>query len=338
VHFTVMRLAQQITGKRVLFPRASEVDIEDFKISGLQPRQVLVETVNSLISPGTETAWLNALPNTPMTFPQYPGYSNAGIISALGEEVISVQAGDNVFSSQPHATHVVCAESAVSKIPSNISFEEATFTYLVEIALQGVRKARIELGEAVVVIGLGLIGQLALQLARLCGALPAIGIDLLGNRVALAKELGADYAINSKDADVKESVRAITDGKGANVVIDATGSPLTPPTAVSLARKYGRIILLGSTRGETKFNFYSAHLEGISIIGAHVATRPNTDSSPGLWALADERALALKLLSQDKLNVKDLVTTRMPFTEARKAYKMLADSKDSVTGILLIWK
>lgn len=334
----MMRLAHPITGKRIVFPRASEVDIEDFRMPGPQSRQVLVETVNSLISPGTETAWLNALPNTPMTFPQYPGYSNAGMISAVGEGVIGIHVGDKVFSAQPHATHVVCAESAVSKIPDGISFEEATFTYLVEIALQGIRKARIELGEAVVVIGLGLIGQLALQLARMCGALPAIGIDLLGNRVALAKELGADYVINSKDADVKENVRAITDGKGASVIIDATGSPLTPPTAISLARKFGRIILLGSTRGETKFNFYSAHLEGISIIGAHIVTRPNTDSSPGLWAPADERALALKLLSQGKVNVRDLVTTRMPFTEARKAYKMLADQKDSVTGILLIWE
>jgi len=250
-------------GRRILFPRASEVDIEDFKIPRLESRQVLVETVNSLISPGTETAWLNALPNTPMTFPQYPGYSNAGVISAVGEEVIGIQAGDRVFSTQPHATHVLCAGSAVSMIPSNLSFEEATFTYLVEIALQGVRKARVELGEAVVVIGLGLIGQLALQLAKLCGALPTIGIDLLGNRVALAKELGTDFAINAQNVDVMEGVRAITDGKGANVVIDATGSPQTPPMAVRLARKYGRIILLGSTRGETKFNFYSAHLEGI---------------------------------------------------------------------------
>jgi 2-desacetyl-2-hydroxyethyl bacteriochlorophyllide A dehydrogenase len=325
-------------GKRILFPRASEVEIEEFVISQPKRRQVLVETVSSLISPGTETAWLNALPNTPAKFPQYPGYSNAGVITAIGSEVTKVRVGDKVFSSLPHATHVLGEEGAVSKFPAELSFDEATFTYLIEIALQGVRKARIELGEPTVVMGLGLIGQLALQLARLNGAFPAIGVDYLENRVALAKKLGADYAINAKGVDIGKRVEEITDGKGAAVVIDATGSPLAPPTAVQLARRFGRIVLLGSTRGETTFNFYSAHLEGITIIGAHTSRRPNSDSSPGLWTPAEERALALKLLSQRKIEVKDLITAKMPYTESRAAYKMLMDSKDKVAGIILNWK
>jgi threonine dehydrogenase-like Zn-dependent dehydrogenase len=298
----------------------------------------MVETVSSLISPGTETAWLNALPNTPAEFPQYPGYLNAGVITAVGEGVTKVKVGDNVVSALSHATHVLGEENSVSQFPDNLTFDEAAFTYLVEIALQGVRKARIELGEATVVMGLGLVGQLALQLARLNGAFPAIGVDYLENRVALAKKLGADYAINAKGIDIGKRVEEITDGKGAAVVIDATGSPLAPPTAVQLARKFGRIVLLGSTRGETTFNFYSAHSEGITIIGAHINTRPHHDSSPGLWAPEVERALAFKLLSEGKLVVNDLITAKMPFTEARKAYKMLMEAKDTVEGILLSWK
>jgi len=325
-------------GKRIVFPRASEVEIEEFEVQKPNDRQVLVETVNSLISPGTETAWLNALPNTPMTFPQHPGYSNTGVISAIGKEVTKVQVGDKVFSAQPHATHILCDESVVSKFPSSLSFENATFTYLVEIALQGVRKARIELGEATVVIGLGLVGQLALQLVKLCGALPSIGADFLENRVSLAKKLGADYVINAQKVDLAEEVKALTDGRGASVVIDATGSPQAPSMAVKLARRFGRIVLLGSTRGETNFNFYSVHTEGITVIGAHTSTRPYTDSSPGLWPPVEERALAFKLLSQGKLVVEDLVTMRMPYTEAKRAYKMLAESKNTVTGILLNWK
>jgi L-iditol 2-dehydrogenase len=333
-----MHLTQPKMGKRIVFPRASEVEIEDFEIPKPQDHQVLVETINSLISPGTETAWLNAFPNTPMKFPQHPGYSNVGTISAIGKEVTKVLVGEKVFSSQPHATHVLCHESAVSKIPGALSLEDATFTYLVEIALQGVRKARIELGEATVVMGLGLIGQLALQLARLCGAFPAIGVDFLENRVSLAQRLGADRVIDAKDVDPVREVKALTEGRGASVVIDATGSPSAPPMAVKLTRRFGRIVLLGSTRGETNFNFYSVHLEGISIIGAHTSTRPTADSSPGLWPPDEERALALKLLSQGKLDVADLITTKMPYTRAREAYKMLAESKSTVTGILLNWK
>jgi L-iditol 2-dehydrogenase len=314
------------------------VEIEDFEIPQPRQKQVMVETVSSLISPGTETAWLNALPNTPAEFPQYPGYLNAGVIAAVGEGVTKVKVGDNVVSSLSHATHVLGEENSVSQFPDNLTFDEAAFTYLVEIALQGVRKARIELGEATVVMGLGLVGQLALQLARLNGAFPAIGVDYLENRVALAKKLGADYAINAKGIDIGKRVKEITDGRGAAVVIDATGSPLAPPTAVQLARKFGRIVLLGSTRGETTFNFYSAHSEGITIIGAHTSRRPNSDSSPGLWTPAEERALALKLLSQRKIEVRDLITAKMPYTESRAAYKMLMDSKDKVAGIILNWK
>jgi 2-desacetyl-2-hydroxyethyl bacteriochlorophyllide A dehydrogenase len=328
----------KIAGKRVVFPRASEVDIEEFEVPQPQSHQVLIETVSSLISPGTETAWLNALPNTPMTFPQYPGYSNAGKILAIGKDVTKVRAGDRVFSTLPHATHVLGEEGEVCKFPENLSFDEASFTYLVEIALQGVRKARIELGEAVVVMGLGLVGQLALQIAKISGAMPVMGVDFFENRVALAKKLGADHAFNAKKVDTVKMVKEVTDGKGANVVIDATGSPLAPQTAVQLTRRFGRIILLGSTRGETNFNFYSVHLEGISMIGAHIRTRPHSDSSPGLWAPAEERALAFRLLSQGKLDIKDLITVKMPFEEARKAYNMLMESKDSVLAILLDWK
>ncbi|NIT59040.1 MAG: zinc-binding dehydrogenase, partial [Aliifodinibius sp.] len=102
-----------------------------------------------------------------------------------------------------------------------------------------------------------MIGLLALQLARLSGAFPVIAMDIIENRLNLAMECGADYIINPKDAEWENSLSKITQGKGPSVVIEATGNPEPVKTALKLAGWHGRVILLASTRGETKsVNFY----------------------------------------------------------------------------------
>jgi NADPH:quinone reductase-like Zn-dependent oxidoreductase len=142
-----------LRGKRVVFRDRGLVEIEDFNVAEPGPKQLLIESVCTLISPGTETAFLMALPNTPGRFPTYPGYSNAGVVYAKGDEVSAFNVGDRVVSRKPHASHVIAEEREAEKMPENISFEEASFSTLATIAMQGVRKAGIELGESVLVLG-----------------------------------------------------------------------------------------------------------------------------------------------------------------------------------------
>src|SRR5439155_9348595 len=115
--------------------------------------------------PGTERAFFLGLPNTRRQFPSYPGYSNIGRVVAAGEAVQGLTPGDRVASAGNHASHVVARAVQCYGVPEGLASEEAVYFNLGSIALQGVRKARIELGEAVAVVGLGLIGNLALQLA-----------------------------------------------------------------------------------------------------------------------------------------------------------------------------
>jgi len=326
-------------GKRVVFVRQNQVAVEDFELRQPASGEVLIESVSSLISPGTETAFLMALPNTPGVFPQYPGYSNAGIVAAVGDAVSQVGVGDRVVSWTPHASHVLAQEDGVLlTIPDGLSFDEAAFFALASVALQGVRKAGVELGESVVVLGQGLVGQLGLQLAKLSGGMPTIGVDLYDSRLEVSLRHGADYVFNPGKVHLEEEVGKVMEGRGVNVIIEATGSPEAVPTALKLAGKYGRVILLGSTRGESTVNFYrDVHRKGVTMIGAHDSMIPKYESRHGWWTGRDDGTLVLKLMNKGLLQVKDLISLKMSYKEAPGAYKKIIESKETALGVILDW-
>ena len=264
-------------GRRVVFRDKGTVDIEEFEVPKPRSGQILIKTICSLISPGTETAFLMALPNTPQKFPQYPGYSNVGVIEEIGEDVEGFRRGDLVVSPTPHSSHVLARGNQVIRVPKGLSAEEAAFFNLASISLQGVRKGFIELGSSVVVIGQGLIGQLALQLARLSGGFPVIAVDLIDWRLKVSVKHGADYVINPSKVNAIEEVKRLTNGRGADVVIEATGNPNAIPMALEMARRLGRVVILGSPRGVSTVNFYTlVHRKGLIIIGAHTIIGRNT--------------------------------------------------------------
>lgn len=322
-------------GKRVAFVEKGLVKVEEFQVNEPGAKEVLIKSTSTLICSGTEGAFLMAMPNTSNSFPQYPGYSNAGIIEAVGSDVVDRSCGEKVVSWTNHASHVLEDAANILPFPDNLSFDDATFFALASIALNGVRKATIELGESVAVMGQGLVGQLALQLARLSGAVPLIAIDLLNARLGASMKSGADLTINPGEKDLNGEIKRLTGGKGVNVVIEATGNPDAIPVACKLVRPYGRVILLGSPRGETKINFYSeVHAKSVTMIGSYM--RPSYESYHSSWTDKDDAKLILKLLDQGRLKVRHLVTRKMPYYEATEAYLQVINK--STLGIILDWQ
>ena len=128
---------------------------------------------------------------------------------ACGAGVDALQVGDRVVCPAAHASHAVVDAAVCLPAPADLPDEEAAFFNLLAIAMQGVRKARIELGESVAVLGAGVIGILAMRLAQLSGGLPVIGIDLDEKRLALAKRIGVDEVILSSD-NIVDNLREIT--------------------------------------------------------------------------------------------------------------------------------
>ena len=328
-----------VRGYRVVFKAPGVVKVESFDVIPPSRHQVLIRNILTLISPGTEIAFLMALPNTPRKFPMYPGYSSVGIIEEIGEDVKEFKRGDLVVATAPHASHVVVHADNVYKVPEGVDVKDAVFFTLSCIALQGVRKARIELGESVAVIGEGIVGQLATQLARLSGAIPVIGLDLYNTRLKIAQRLGADVVLNPSRSDFMREFLRVTDGEGAKVVIEATGNPQAINLALKLTSHRGRVILLGSTRGKSTVNFYSdVHKKGLIIIGAHNSIRPKYESYEAYWTFKDDLKVVFRLLKSKRLKVRELLSDIIPFTETPEAYRRLREEKERYITIALDWR
>ena len=327
-------------GHRVVFLEPERVEIEPFDVEDPGSDEILIETDISLISPGTEGAFLRALPNTRQEFPMFPGYSNIGTVLEFGSNVTGVSRGNRVVSMGGHASHAKVTKDALCEpLPPDLSMEAAAFFALASFAIQAVRKARIELGESVLVIGQGIVGSLALQFARLQGGYPVIAADLDTGRLETALGVGADHTIHAGETDLVAAVRKVTDSDGARVVIEATGHPEVIITALHAAGWCGRVILLGSTRGETRsVNFYrDVHRRGIVIVGAHGPVRPVQDASPGFWPLDADVRLCLDLLAAGRVQVEPLISKRVSFRNAEDAYNLILEQRREVLGIVLDW-
>lgn len=328
-------------GQRVVWPSRATVEIEEFEFPSLGDKEILVATECTLISPGTERAFLLGLPNAQGHYPSYPGYSNIGVVIDSGRNVDGFKIGDRVVSSKGHTSHFVATPDSLVKVTeTTLSSEEAVFFNLCTIAMQGVRKAKIELGEPVLVLGGGLIGLFAMQLAKLSGGLPVVTADLSDNRLQLAKQVGADYTSNPEAEDLNDQLDRITGGKGLAVVIEATGHPSVVNTAFQLADWHGRVVLLASTRGETeRVNFYrDIHGKGLTVLGAHNSVRPRHESSPHFWTLRDDWELSLQLIAHGRVVVAPLITHRMPGIQAAEAYQLLMEWDENLLGVVLNWE
>ena len=174
------------------------------------------------------------------------GYCNVGKVMAVGRGVTEFVVGDRVASNGNHAEYVCIPKNLVAKIPENVTDEEATFTVIGSIGLQGIRLLNPQLGECVVVVGLGLIGLVAAELLKANGC-KVIGVDFDQQKVDIAKNKGI-YAINPKNGiDPVKYVEEVTGGVGADGVLitaSAKGDEVIHQACL-MSRKRGRVVLVG---------------------------------------------------------------------------------------------
>ncbi|HZO32548.1 MAG TPA: zinc-binding alcohol dehydrogenase [Chloroflexota bacterium] len=310
------------------------------------PGTLLVEARTSAISAGTEIANFRGI--TPYHSaeqpdwrdrPYYPGYSLAGVVKAVGDGVSGFAPGDRVCGWGPHGSAAVVDAARFAQIPDGVSFDHAAMTTLTVIVMNAVRLARIELGERVGVVGAGLIGQLALQLSRLCGAHPTVSIDPIAARRELARQCGAMFGLDPSADDADEQLTRMTGGAELDVVFEATGSPAAFNPALRRIAFGGRLILLGSTRGVVEgFDPYSdVHRKGITVIGAHVSSHPGQATHLNRWTTANNQRLALDLMADGSLQLEPLISHRVAGDEGAAMFERLAESRESFFGVLLQW-
>ena len=325
-------------------PNTRKIEVEDFDLPDVPDDGILIQNDCTLVSVGTELYnWTHgAEPGRPRKFPHGTGYCSAGTVLEVGSSVEGIKAGDRVAGQGNHASHGILrgGGSTYQKIPEGLSTRSGVFLVMGAIAMHGVRVARIELGEVVAVLGLGVVGQIAATLADVSGGMPIVGIDLDPFRLARARDRGVDVLLDPNDTDdVPEALREHAIEDGANVVLESTGKPAVYPMAVKLACTAGRVVALGSPRGTVEMDFLAdVHLREVSILGAIQPKTPDQDHIYYRWTKDRERTLVLRLMANGKLPVEDLITHEPKPEDCQEIYMMLADNPTEALGVVFDWK
>lgn len=272
------------------------------------------------------------------------GYCNVGRVIAVGEGVREFKVGDRVASNGAHAEIVSVPQNLVAAIPANVSDEEAAFTVIGSIGLQGIRLCNPTLGETIVVTGLGLIGMITAELL-LANGCRVIGIDLDPEKIALARQKGVIGINPAEGADVVKSVLDETNGIGADGVI-ITASAKTDDIishAARMSRKRGRIILVGVIGlNISRAEFYEKELSFQVSCSYGPGRYDEAYEQRGVdyplpfvrWTEKRNFEAILQAISSRKLDVASLITERVPLEEYERVYGNIGKSR-SIASILV---
>jgi threonine dehydrogenase-like Zn-dependent dehydrogenase len=330
--------------RSIVFNGANKIEIVDEPMPAPRAGELLVETSRTMISTGTELICLtrNFAAGTHwdgwVKYPFHVGYLNCGRVIGIGEGVSGWKIGERIASRAGHSSHAIAHVSQSAHVPENVSDDEACWMGLGKITQIGVRAARQKLGDDVAIIGMGLIGQLVCQYARLNGAGRIIAIDTAPLRLDLAANHGATHTLNMSAAEALSHVQEITGSRRADVVYEVTGHAPVLASALPLARTSGTVLLLGDTGhpGQQMIT-NDVVFRGVKIVGAHDTHAPTdaTDHEP--WSVSRINELFLECLSRGSIRVKDLMTHRFFPEAARDAYALLQRDRLSTMGVMFEW-
>lgn len=358
--------------------KSGEVRTEEVAAPPVQPGHVVIQTSCSLISAGTErmllefgrAGWIEKARQQPEKVKQVldkirtdglgptiesvrakldqpipMGYSNVGRVIEVGPDVEGFRVGDRVVSNGPHAEIVLVPKHLAARIPDEVEDDEAVFTVLSAIGLQGIRLLRPTLGETIAVFGLGLIGLLSVQILKAHGA-RVLGFDFDAARVELARSFGAVAEDLSQGTDPIRAALAVTREIGVDgvLVTAATKSDELMHQAAQMCRKRGRIVLTGVTGlNLQRSDFYEKELT-FQVSCSYGPGRydpryeeQGQDYPIGFVRWTEQRNFeaVLELMRQKRLITKPLISERVPLEQVERAYDAVAAK--SVIGVVLTY-
>lgn len=327
---------------------------------------LLIQSVCSLVSAGTERMlvdfgranWLNKVRQQPErvktvlekiktdglgpTFdaikskinkPIPLGYCNSGIVIGVGAGVSGFRVGDRVASNGAHAEVVQVPQNLAAKIPDSVSNESAAFTVIGAIALQGIRLIQPTFGETVVVIGLGLIGQIAVQLLKANGC-RVIGIDTDKQKCSLAESYGITAICSANNADISGTILSLTRQIGADAVLitAAAKDDSIVSDAAKMSRKRGRIVLVGVVNlNLQRSDFYEKELS-FQVSCSYGPGRYDYDFEKNgndypigfiRWTAKRNFEAVLQAMASGQLEVASLISNKLPIEDYTKVYNAL---------------
>jgi 2-desacetyl-2-hydroxyethyl bacteriochlorophyllide A dehydrogenase len=335
-------------------PRAVEIRSEPLAAPGMG--QVLLDLEVSGISAGTELnvfrglapQWRQSMdPKTRLfsdahgsdwSWPARYGYAAVGRVAELGKDVRSLQKGDLVFAYVPHGQHAVVDANGVVPLGDLDDAEIGVFFANLNTAYNGVLDANIPLGADVVVSGLGVIGQLVTRLLARNGARQIIAVDTIEQRRRLALDGGANSVLDPREGPVAERVRELTEGRGADTVIEVSGAAPALNEAIRTAGFNGTVVAM---------SWYGGTFESLSLSGEFHHNRPRIISSQvgtvnpflgPLWSVDRRGRIARQYLSSLATDLKGFITHRVPLAEAGRGYNLLDQGSPDVMQVLIDYR
>lgn len=278
------------------------------------------------------------------------GYSCAGEVIAVGSGISDLKPGDRVAcggAGSVHAEIVSVPRNLCVKVPEGVSLNHAAYTTVATIALQGIRQADLQTGANCVVIGLGLLGQLTVQMLK-ASNIKVIGVDVSASAVELAKKSGADFACERGFTGLEEAALQLSDGCGVDaVIITAATSSLDPVNlAGTLCRKKGKVVVVGAvpTGFDRMPNYYPKELD-LRMSCSYGPGRYDTNYEdkgmdyPVNWCRwTENRNMQAFLEMSPKLNLDLLTTHTFDLNDALKAFDMIVEKSEPYVGILIRYK
>lgn len=319
---------------------------------------VLVQVHASLISPGTELGGAKKARESGATDAGTPrpfGYQNAGEVLEVHPSVSDLSPGDRVACMgggyAMHTNYAVVPKNLCAKLPDNVSYEEGAFGHLAITSMQAVRRAEPELGEYCLIVGLGLVGQMAGRLAQLAGAY-VMGWDMYGFRCDMAQKWGIDGTTVIGQDDAKAKASAFTRGSGFDFAVMAFGGDGTEAlNAVKGVMKVspdthamGRVSLVGGLKTMCSWGAGLGNMD----LRCSARTGPGYHDDPWergdyeyppvfmRWTTRTNMDLALRLISEGKLDVKSLITHRVALSKIDEAVSAHVENPDATLGTVLL--
>lgn len=309
------------------------------------PTDVLIQSQVSLVSAGTEIACLSGrepwfpLPNT-------PGYGAVGEVLEVGEQVSKVRPGDFVFTHGPHAERFTINTTdrytgTCVPIPPGLRADQAVFARMITISLAAIRVSHIELGDRVLVTGLGQIGNFAAQLAQLQGA-EVIAAEISASRRRLAAACKISNTLDSGEDAWIQKVRTFGASRGISTAIEATGQSAVAASVVPLIAHQGEIILLGTPRTPFEANLTDlvrpVHLPPyVEFRGALEWRFPTFREEYVKHSIERNSEIALDLIRGGRIVVSPLLTTRARPEQAAEVYEAIRTNKEGQVGVVFDW-
>ncbi|MDQ4128361.1 MAG: zinc-binding dehydrogenase [Actinomycetota bacterium] len=329
-------------GRVVTFEGPREVGIREYEDPALEPREVRLRTLYSGISAGTElTAYRGSNPYLAKRWEperrlflrdevsiEYPvegwGYEEVGEVAEVGPDVTKVEPGEVVYGTWGHrSTKVVDEDWAAARVlPSGVDPMVGVFSRIGAISLNAVLDADVHVGEFVAVFGQGVPGLIAAQLARLNGG-TVIAVDGIPRRLELAGELGTAHVIDFREKDPSEEIKGLTEGRGADVCIELSGSYPALHEAIRSTAYNSKVVSAGFFQGEGAGLYLGEefHHNRIRVVCSQISgLNPALDHR---WTLERLERTVMALAAQEKISLEPLVTHVFEADEASRAFELL---------------